>query len=240
MSEPLISGIKYYQIMLSDAEMLAEQSFGSDWLLIVTTVPILLYILASFIEKKSFIWLSRVVFISSYSSAAYRNRSLGTNAGHTLLLASSFMGLATLAYFAENLFTFRIFGLSGFSLWGLNLLIISISVALRYILIGILGVFSGARTSFEEYGFNIAQSYKFLAIPLLFINFSVPYLEVIPDLILLILGAILIANLLIFRTIRLMTIFVNRGSSLLYMILYLCALEITPILVLAKYLRGAA
>ncbi|MDX2413707.1 MAG: DUF4271 domain-containing protein, partial [Bacteroidales bacterium] len=120
-----------------------------------------------------------------------------------------------------------------------NLGIITLAVALRFVIIRLTGEITRTGGAFEEYAFNIAHIYRFLAIPLLFINFLIPYLELIPDILLIIIGITLIANMLIIRVLRLFAIFIRRGFSLLYIILYLCALEFTPILVFAKFLSGA-
>jgi hypothetical protein len=49
-------------------------------------------------------------------------------------------------------------------------------------------------------------------------------------------GIIVTAIFLIIRALRLLTIFINRHISISYFILYLCALEILPVLVLMKIL----
>jgi hypothetical protein len=40
------------------------------------------------------------------------------------------------------------------------------------------------------------------------------------------------------RVIRLIIIFLNRNISIFYLILYLCALEILPVLIVIKYFTG--
>jgi len=40
------------------------------------------------------------------------------------------------------------------------------------------------------------------------------------------------------RIIKLFSIFLNRNISILYLILYLCALELLPVVVLIKYFAG--
>ena len=220
-------------------KVLSGGVFDADWLLLISTLPVILFILASLFQRNVFIWLSKVVYSTRYSSASFRNRSPGSNTGHTLLLIVSFMSLATISYFCEILFSFRIWGLSGFALWLVNFGIISVGLGLRFIIIGFIGEFTGSRSAFEEYGFNLAQIYKFIAIPLLIINFLLLYLDSLPDIIFVVVAAILVLNMIIIRIIRLFSVFVRRGFSLFYMILYLCALEFTPILVFAKYISGA-
>jgi len=40
------------------------------------------------------------------------------------------------------------------------------------------------------------------------------------------------------RVLRLFLIFINRHVSIFYLILYLCALEILPVVILVKYVTG--
>jgi len=214
-------------------------AFSSDWLLIVTTVPILLFVVVNALDNHLTFWLSKLVFSNKYASSSFRNRSSGSQAGNLLMMIASFIGIATFAYYCEEIFSFKLFNLKGIVLWLVNLTIITLAVGLRYMVIALTGEITRTVNAFEEYAYNILQFYKFLAIPLLFINFFIPYLELVPDLVLVIIGLILIVNLLIIRFLRLFSIFIRRGFSLLYIILYLCALEFTPILVFAKYLSGA-
>ncbi|MCD4769322.1 MAG: DUF4271 domain-containing protein, partial [Bacteroidales bacterium] len=127
----------------------------------------------------------------------------------------------------------------GFLLWLFNLGVISLSILFRYIISVITGELANSREAFNEYYYNISRFYMFLSIILLFINFLIPYLVVIPAVYLIGFTIILIAILFILRIIRLTSIFQRRSFSLLYMILYLCALEFTPILIFIKYLSGA-
>ncbi len=51
-------------------------------------------------------------------------------------------------------------------------------------------------------------------------------------------GIIVLGILYLIRVLRLFVIFINRNISILYLILYLCALEILPILISVKYISG--
>ena len=220
-------------------DFITKGVLDSDWLLLVNIIPVLLFIFSSLLDKNIITWLGKVVYSGRYASTSFRNRSPGSKPEHTMLILASLMAIASTAYFCETLYSFQIFSLSGFSLWLVNLLIIAISLGIRYAIINFIGKFTGTGTAFEEYGYNIAQLYKFLAVPLSIINFFILYLDIINDNILIGIAVIFILNLLAIRIIRLFFVFIRRGFSLLYLILYLCALEFTPIMVFAKYLSGA-
>jgi hypothetical protein len=216
-----------------------EEPWASDWLLYLVVLPLILYAVVISVERFPAIWLSKVVYSNRFASTAFRNRAYGRHLGHSLLFIISFISLSTFCYFLEVSYGLFFFSLKGIALWFLNLSVLSLAVALRFVIIKLLGELTGSRDTFEEYGFNIAQFYKFLAIPLLLVNFFIPYFEGIPDIVLFITALIMITSVLIIRIFRLAVIFNRRGISLLYFILYLCALEFTPTMVFVKYLSGA-
>lgn len=233
----MISGNTCFQDL--EGVPLAEGLWNASWLLYVLLIPLILYAAVSTIERFPAIWLSKVVYSSKYAATAYRNRSVGRQLGHTLLFIISLISLATFAYYVELHFQLYFFSLNGIKLWFFNLGIFSAALILRFLVILLLGEITGTKDAFAEYEFNISQFYKFLSVPLLLINFFIPYFESIPDIILVFLALAFLASLFIIRSLRLLSIFIRRGFSLFYFILYLCALEFTPILVFIKYLSGA-
>ncbi len=89
--------------------------------------------------------------------------------------------------------------------------------------------------AFEEYIVTIYQSYRFLGITLFLIIVLLSYTNLFPLKSLFIPGFIIAAVVYLMRIIRLFLIFMKRNISILYLILYLCALEFLPVLVLMKY-----
>lgn len=232
-----IKMIKLFQ----DLQLIArpEGLWAYEWLLYVLILPVILYAIVIYVERFPALWLSKVVFSNRFASNSYRNRSSGRQLGHSLLFIISGISLATITFFLEVTFDLYFFSLTGIFLWLFNLAVLSVTLASRFLILFLVGELTGTKDAFDEYGFNISQFYKFLAVPLLLINFFIPYFESIPDIILLIIALVFSVSILIIRILRLASIFIKRGFSLLYFILYLCALEFTPILVFAKYLSGA-
>ncbi len=215
-----------------------EMIWDADWLLYILLIPMILYAVVVYYEKFPAVWLARVVYINRYAYNAYRNRSHGGQIGNALLLVNAALCLSTFIFFLELSYDLHFFSLKGIGLWFFNLAIVVVSVGLRLMLISFVGSLTKTMDVFSEYAFNILQFYKFLGLPLLAFNFFIPYFESIPDIILFLIPGLLIATLLIIRPLRLASIFVSRGFSLLYFILYLCMLEIIPVLVFVKYLTG--
>jgi hypothetical protein len=217
---------------------LPEDVFRTDWLFALLILPFFLYILVVFFERFPVLRMARIVTSNSYAYFAFRDKGVGTQASQVLLGIISIITISTFAYFIELHYRVFPFDLSGFRLWMLNMVIFTVSIFFRIIVCYITGIITGSREAFSEYIFNVLQIYKFLSVLLLIINFFVSYMVIIADSVLIITGITLIAITLALRVFRLFSIFIRCSFSLYYLILYLCALEFTPVLIFIKYLSG--
>ena len=220
------------------AESIPEDPFREDWILALTVTPIFLYLIAVATEKQLITVLARTVFNNRYAFAQFRNKSNARLLTGFVLGIVTMINISTFLYFVGVTFDIRFFGLSGPLLWCFTFGIVGVSALFRYTVSVIAGELTGSRKLFDEYYYNISRFYMFLSVILLFINFLIPYLVIIPDIFFIVFSCVLLALLLILRIIRLSSIILRRSFSLLYMILYLCALEITPVLIFIKYLSG--
>ncbi|MGD0753970.1 MAG: DUF4271 domain-containing protein, partial [Bacteroidales bacterium] len=91
---------------------------------------------------------------------------------------------------------------------------------------------------FMKYLFGIYQSYRYGAIFLFVIIILMSYTRILPVRDYIISGIIVLGLMYLLRVIRLLIIFINRNISIFYLILYLCALEILPVLIVVKYFTG--
>jgi hypothetical protein len=99
-------------------------------------------------------------------------------------------------------------------------------------------VASDSQDVFREYLISVYQSYRFSAVFLFIIIILIFYTSLIAVGDLIIAGLIIVGIMYLIRVIRLLIIFINRSISIFYLILYLCALEILPVLIIAKYFTG--
>jgi hypothetical protein len=95
---------------------------------------------------------------------------------------------------------------------------------------------TGWRSLFREYMVVVYNIWFAGAILLFFLNGIIIFAPLNNTLSFVTAGLIPIVILLILRTLRLLIIFHNRHISLFYFILYLCALEVLPVLVFLKIL----
>jgi len=156
----------------------------------------------------------------------------------TIINLVSFLIIGLFCYSAAAHFNLIPSGSSGIIIWLIAIGIISLAVTLRHLACIITGAVSGEQEVFREYLLSIYQSYRFGAIFLFAIIILVSYTRILPVNDLIISGIVILGIMYIIRVIRLLIIFLNRNISIFYLILYLCALEILPVLIIAKYFTG--
>jgi hypothetical protein len=156
----------------------------------------------------------------------------------TILNLVSFIIIGLFGYSVASYFEIVPGGFKGIIVWLISLGIISSAVTLRHIACLITGEASGEQEAFREYLLGIYQAYRFGALFLFMIFLLITYTRILPVQGLILTGIIVVGLLYLFRFIRLLIIFLNRNISIFYLILYLCALEILPVLIVIKYITG--
>lgn len=110
------------------------------------------------------------------------------------------------------------------------------ALLIRHLTCMVVGAMSGLKNSFREY-MNIVYNTWFVSSIILFLlTLIILYVPLNNTLPVIIAGIIVVFIILIIRALRLLVIFRIRHISLFYYILYLCALEVLPLLVTLKIL----
>jgi len=225
----------YYQGL---GELIPASPFRTDWMFVLTIIPVVLLLINSSIDRVSPANLVKTALSHRFAYTAYR----GAGVSRQVIMIPSWlmilMSISTFVWFWQVENMYYPWNIRGFSLWALDFAFISGAIILRYIASSVTGEISGNRELFREYMFNLFSFYSLLGIILVVVNFLIPYLVIIPSWVLITSVSVLTAILYILRTFRLVSIFIRGNFSLLYLILYLCALEFTPILIFIKYLSG--
>ncbi len=128
----------------------------------------------------------------------------------------------------------KIFDLHGILLFALIMVSIMTIYLLKIIVFYILEFILLAKRGFSKYLFTVLLYNKMLGIALLPIISVIPFVDVNIVPILIYTGIVMIFLFYIFRILRGLHIGFNIRLSILYLILYLCALEIIPVLILIK------
>jgi hypothetical protein len=100
------------------------------------------------------------------------------------------------------------------------------------------GKISGETNAFNEYIITIYLSYRYLAFISFILAVMVTYTRLFNAQLLFFAGLIMVGVVYLIRIIRFFMIFIGKNISILYLILYLCALEFLPVLILMKYVTG--
>lgn len=123
---------------------------------------------------------------------------------------------------------------SSFKVFILSLAVLLAFRVFRFISIKAIGVISNKQKELNDLYFNTLLYTRIISILLAPIVVLLVYINRSLTTTLLIVSAGLVVIAVVYRTLRTLQVFINKGFSLFYLILYLCALEIIPILLLAK------
>lgn len=124
--------------------------------------------------------------------------------------------------------------LSPFKIFILSLAILLAFRVFRFISIKAIGLVSNKQKDLNHLYFNTLLYPRIISVLLGPVVVLLVYINQSLTTTLLIVSASAVVIAMVYRTLRALQVFINKGFSLFYLILYLCALEIIPILLLAK------
>ncbi len=221
---------------LREGRPVEPQPFNHDWIIIIALASAFIYSTLSAIPGKLFHNAKTFLLFKGIGDPSSRERGSFFQWQTILINIVSFSGAALFAYSAADYFNFYPFGISGILLWLIFLGLIIMAVLIRNVICILLGGITGERAVFSEYCATIYHSYHITGFILFLLTVLVIYTNFPSPQILLYTGlfAVLVAYLM--RILRLLFIFLKCNISIFYLILYLCALEFLPVLVVLKYL----
>ncbi len=121
-----------------------------------------------------------------------------------------------------------------FSLWYSIAGTLALLVTGRLILCEILGRATASGKLFRDYLLNIVVLYQIAGVAIIPLNIAVTYMQGVDKTVFIVLGGAIAILLYIFRLIKLAATFNHRNISIIYYILYICALELLPITLLLR------
>ena len=223
---------------LKSGEDLLRQPLHSDWIIGIILVVSFLYSLIRTASKGLLPGVSRLFQLRGVIDPSIRETEGIFQWQSTIHNLISFLIISLFTYYAASYYAITPFGISGIIMWLLCLFTIIVSVTIRHFICEITGNMSGEKDVFREYLVGIYQSYRFIALFLFVLIILISYTVILPPGTGFIIGSIVIGVIYLIRVTRLIIIFINRNISIFYLILYLCALEILPVLILVKYFSG--
>jgi hypothetical protein len=224
---------------LKPGQKIPDQPLHDDWIIGIIMVAAFIYSLIGATSKSVLPGVARFFMLRGVTDTSSARDGGGLfHWQATIINFVSFLIIGLFAYSAGVYYNFIPSGINDILFWVISLGIIIIAITLRHILCIITGNASGEKEVFHEYLLGIYQSYRFSAMFLFIIIILMVYTVFFPANFCFIAGIIVIAAMYLIRIIRLMIIFLKRNISIFYLILYLCALEILPVLISVKYFTG--
>jgi hypothetical protein len=217
---------------------LPAQPFQQDWIIIILLLAAFLYSLIGTISKNIVQGTVRFFLFRGINDYTSRDSGGFFNWQSTIKNFISFNIIGLFGYSAIVTLNIIPGEITGIFIWIFTVSIIIIAVTIRHIICVIVGKSSGEDEAFVEYLHGVYQSYRFSAL-ILFVSIVLMFYSTLFSTKIYFTSGIIVIGLLYFiRIIRLLIIFLKRNISLFYLILYLCALEILPVLISVKYFSG--
>jgi len=223
---------------LKSGEGIATNPLHDDWIIGIVLITMLLYSLIRTASRGVWPGVIRFFLFRGINDPSSRDIDSIFQWQSTIHNLSTFLITALFAYFSASYYNLIPLGISGVLFWLICLSIIFTAITIRHIVCIITGNLSGEKEVFREYLVSIYQSYRYSALFLFAFIILMSYTPVLSAKISITAGTIVFGTMYIIRVLRLLMIFMNRNISIFYLILYLCALEILPVLISVKYITG--
>ena len=236
-NEMLSAKREHIEKSLKNGETLPITPFRNDWIIGIVILSIILFSIVYDSVKTLFPNIARF-FLFRITKEEKKNQTEVFHWKSVILNLSSLFIISIFAYFAILYRGIISNGLSEFTIWLLSAVTIAVAVTLRHFICAITGMVSGATEIFNDYIITVYQAYRFTGFFLSVLVVLFLYTPLIAAESCLITGCIIIAILYLIRISRLFLLFINYKVSIFYLILYLCALEILPVLLSIKYFSG--
>jgi hypothetical protein len=225
---------------LRAGEEIPFRSLHNDWITLIILFTAFVFALIRKSSDNIFQGAERFFLFRGINTPNARDTGGLFTLESTIKNLVSFLMLGLFSYSAASYYNIIPSSITGIVFWIISVIIIITALTLRHLICHLTGEVSGEREAFTEYLMGIYQFYRFSGLSLFVVTILISYTTIFPEKSCLIAGVIALAILYMIRIIRLFIIFINRNISLFYLILYLCALEILPVLIFVKYFSGLA
>jgi Domain of unknown function (DUF4271) len=223
---------------LKNGNELSSHLFHYDWVLPVIIFSAFIYGIIKAELRKYFQGILKFISFHGINENASRDIGALFQWQSTLFNLASFINISLFAFFTSLWYNVVPFEGKKFFYWLIILAIIIFILTVRHFVCIIIGNMSSEKELFREYLICIYRTYRLAGLFLLFLTVLILYTTFIPVNILFYTGFSLVALAYFVRALRLFLIFINRHVSIFYLILYLCALEILPVVIIVKYATG--
>jgi hypothetical protein len=223
---------------LKEGNILPSRPLNADWMIPLLLFAAFLFALVRTIPGNFFNSMIRFLTMRGVNENSSRDTGVLFQWQSTILNLSSFITISLFGYLLLKHFNIGIEGIGGYLTWLICFGVVTAAITLRHLICITIGNISSEEDTFNEYMIGVYHTYRAGGIAFLIVSLIILYTTFLPVDVWFTSGIILAAILYIIRIIRLFLIFMTRHVSILYLILYLCALEILPVVIIAKYVTG--
>ena len=236
-NETIFSKNEYIEESLKNGEAMPVSPFHNDWTIGIIIFSVMLF---SVVYASGKIHLSSIVsfFLFRGTKKEKQETTELFRWESAILNVSAIFLISIFAHFAISYSGIILFNLTGIQIWLFATGIIVVALILRHFICMAVGLISNTIEVFNGYIFTVYQAYKFAGFSLLIVMILFFYTPLIDAKNCFIIGCTVVAIIYLIRIIRLFLLFITHKISIFYLILYLCALEILPVLILIKYFSG--
>jgi hypothetical protein len=215
-------------------ETMPIMPFYNDWIIGVIIFSIMLFSIV-YASSKTF-FTATIRFFLFRGTTEKENKATKLFRWESMLLnISSIFIISIFAYFAVSYNGIMTGNLTVFKIWLFSTGIIVIALILRHFICITIGLISGLTEIFNNYIITVYQAYKLTGFFIFIVTVLFFYTPLINAKSYFITGCTVVAIFYLIRVFRLFFLFINYKVSIFYLILYLCALEVLPVLILIKY-----
>jgi len=211
-----------------------KDTLKSDWMLPVMLISLLVYIILGRAFSDSMKLIKKFfTFRIAHDSGTTKTLRFSS----TLLDLISYVNISLYGHLLFTYFNIGTGVIKGYFAW-IIIFISTIFLSLaRQSVTFLTGEISEQKEIFMEYGRAISCFYRSTGLILFFIIIILLYTNFFNTKTIIYSGFFIVIFIYVIRIVNLFTIFIKRSASILYLILYLCALEILPVAILIKFLK---
>ena len=224
--------------ILKNGSEIPVMPFHDDWIVFIVLVSAFLYSVFRTLSRRIISDVTRFFFFRGIGDLVSRDTGTLFHWDATIMNFITFLNISLFIYCISLYYEFIPAGISRFQYWIISFGVIITIITLRHIICFLTGKISNENHAFNEYIITIYLSYRIMALVLFILVILISYTSIFPVKTLILAGLVTIATLYLMRLIRLFLIFMKSNISILYLILYLCALEFLPVVVTVKYFTG--
>ncbi len=226
---------KNYSELNAQVTKKETSAYPSDFFLGIILLISVIIVFTKLIFKKYFSNYFLMAFNYQLASNLLRDKNAFFTRFNSMLNSIYVINISVFIY--QGIYYFKIIPELQLKFFLYIIIFITLLALARIIILKILGEVYAVQKTFTEYLFNQFMFNKILGLVLLPVVFIIPYVNENLRNFLIYFGIFLIASAFLIKLLRGFTIIIKKEVLLFYVLLYLCTLEILPILIGVSYFK---